>query len=105
MNPARDDASVQVIPSVEYIPTLVESLLAPPANHLVPFHATHFTDVSRIAVPDADAIQLIPSWEYAVVFVATPPATHMRPFHATEKHSPPVKTVVPDADAVQVIPS
>ena len=27
MNPARDDASVQVIPSEEYIPTLVESLL------------------------------------------------------------------------------
>ena len=55
-------------------------------------------------VPEADAVHVIPSDEYASVSPPSPPATHIIPFHATAK-TVVVITPVPEVDPVHVIPS
>ena len=57
-----------------------------------------------IEFPDVEAVHVIPSDEYASLFVPVPPAIHKEPFHATDKHCV-VKIELPFAEAVQLIPS
>jgi hypothetical protein len=54
--------------------------------------------------PEEDAVQFIPSEEYATLFNPKPPATHKDPFHPTDLHRV-VSILVPFEDAVQVSPS
>jgi hypothetical protein len=53
--------------------------------------------------PESEAVQLIPSDEYASELNPSPPATQIDPFHATVIHSK--KISVPDAEIFQVNPS
>ena len=58
----------------------------------------------RTPFPEVDTVHVIPSEEYASVFVPKPPATHRVPFHATALQVF-VNSAVPEAEAVHVIPS
>ena len=77
--------------------------LNPPATQIDPFHAT-FAAIVVMMLCEA-AVHVIPSEEYASVFVEVPPpATQIDPFHATEIH-PKENMLFPFAELIQVIPS
>jgi Na+/phosphate symporter len=57
-----------------------------------------------ILFPLVDALQVIPSLEYAKLFVPSPPATQRVPFHAIANAFVLI-IVFPLVDALQVIPS
>jgi hypothetical protein len=63
---------------------------------------TLFALVVKMALPVADAVQLIPTLEYAIVFVPEPAAIQREPVQATLL--PCVENTV-ELMAVQVIPS
>jgi hypothetical protein len=81
----------------------MEWVSPPTATHLDPFDAIPKAE-PKSAPPFVEAVQLIPSSEYMIVFVPAPPATH-RPFpYATALHSL-VRILLPEVDTVHVIPS
>ena len=50
------------------------------ANHNVPFQAILEPTALKVVVPIP--IQLMPLYEYAMVFIPEPTAIHIEPFHA-----------------------
>jgi hypothetical protein len=71
---------------------------------LAPFHATVLQALVKTPVPELEAVQVIPSVEYARRFVPPPPVTYRLPLYPKQL-TPPVITLFPDVDAYQLIPS
>ena len=57
----------------------------------------------KIPLPEAELIQLIPSYEYAILLVPAPPATQIDPLNVIELQVV-VKIAFPEVDTVQVSP-
>jgi hypothetical protein len=71
----------------------------------VPFHASALQAYVKIAFPEVDMAHVIPSEEYASLFVPRPPATHRIPFQASVLHPAEENTDAPELEAFHVIPS
>jgi hypothetical protein len=88
-------AAVHVRPSIDQAIVLV-----PPAIHrLFPYVTAYPVGVIKV---DAIPVHVVPSTEYAIVFVPVPTATYNNPFHAT-LYAAVEKIVVPSP--VHAVPS